>query len=616
MEKPCFLIALFVLHMNLTTGEVSSHREGFMGESIHLKVNSSWDEILWKYNEDKIAECIKSNGKAQYYGIYRGRVSLNCSDGSLTIYTLTSEDKGEYSAELQVTPRTLTEKISLEIFTRVPKPVVNCTVTNSEVILECKAKSTDTTYRWSSTRSKIEDGSIIQKLRNETDDTEYICIASNERSEARSDPIKITNCIRRDNLPTWSLASIAVGSCAVLVIIAIIVSCYFYKKEKTVQPAAPTASSHPDPRPSAGERGDSADTKAPEEEDKPQLTPKLPPKPPPKPVAEKTVQPAAPTPSSHPDPRPSAGERSDSADTKAPEEEDKPQLTPKLPPKPVAEKTVRPAAPTASSHPDPRPSAGERGDSADTKAPEEEDKPQLTPKLPPKPPPKPVAEKTVQPAAPTPSSHPDPRPSAGERSDSADTKAPEEEDKPQLTPKLPPKAVAEKTVQPAAPTASSHPDPRPSAGERGDSADTKAPEEEDKPQLTPKLPPKPPPKPVEKTVRPAAPTASSHPDPRPSAGERGDSADTKAPEEEDNPQLRPKLPPKPVRPQLPPKPVRPNLPPKPVAEKTVQPAAPTASSHPDPRPSAGERGDSADTKAPEEEDKPQLTPKLPPKPVV
>ncbi|XP_069035287.1 basic salivary proline-rich protein 1-like isoform X15 [Lepisosteus oculatus] len=561
MEKPCFLIALFVLHMNLTTGEVSSHREGFMGESIHLKVNSSWDEILWKYNEDKIAECIKSNGKAQYYGIYRGRVSLNCSDGSLTIYTLTSEDKGEYSAELQVTPRTLTEKISLEIFTRVPKPVVNCTVTNSEVILECKAKSTDTTYRWSSTRSKIEDGSIIQKLRNETDDTEYICIASNERSEARSDPIKITNCIRRDNLPTWSLASIAVGSCAVLVIIAIIVSCYFYKKEKTVQPAAPTASSHPDPRPSAGERGDSADTKAPEEEDKPQLTPKLPPKPPPKPVAEKTVQPAAPTPSSHPDPRPSAGERSDSADTKAPEEEDKPQLTPKLPPKPV--------------------------------------------------------EKTVQPAAPTPSSHPDPRPSAGERSDSADTKAPEEEDKPQLTPKLPPKAVAEKTVQPAAPTASSHPDPRPSAGERGDSADTKAPEEEDKPQLTPKLPPKPPPKPVaEKTVRPAAPTASSHPDPRPSAGERGDSADTKAPEEEDNPQLRPKLPPKPVRPQLPPKPVRPNLPPKPVAEKTVQPAAPTASSHPDPRPSAGERGDSADTKAPEEEDKPQLTPKLPPKPVV
>uniref|UniRef100_W5MZG5 Ig-like domain-containing protein n=1 Tax=Lepisosteus oculatus TaxID=7918 RepID=W5MZG5_LEPOC len=166
-----------------------------MGESIHLKVNSSWDEILWKYNADKIAECIKSNGKAQYYGIYRGRVSLNCSDGSLTIYTLTSEDKGEYSAELQVTARTLTEKISLEIFTRVPKPVVNCTVTNSEVILECKAKSTDTTYRWSSTRSKIEDGSIIQKLRNETDDTEYICIASN-------------------NLPTWSLASIAVGSCA------------------------------------------------------------------------------------------------------------------------------------------------------------------------------------------------------------------------------------------------------------------------------------------------------------------------------------------------------------------------------------------------------------------
>ncbi|KAK6485596.1 lymphocyte function-associated antigen 3-like [Huso huso] len=192
--------------------------------------NGELQEVLWRYRKDKIAEYTSSPESLEYFSRFKGRTELNTADGSLTIKRVTFEDRGIYYAELQVDGRTQTHTFNIEVIRHVSKPTVTCNVTGSIVTLHCMGdNNTENSYKW---EGQNHHGKELQTSLKENDDSKYVCVTSNKKSEQRSDPFAVTDCKKAGDSYTL-LVGILVTVATVVVVLGAVagfVYCRIHKK--------------------------------------------------------------------------------------------------------------------------------------------------------------------------------------------------------------------------------------------------------------------------------------------------------------------------------------------------------------------------------------------------
>ncbi|KAK1169894.1 lymphocyte function-associated antigen 3-like [Acipenser oxyrinchus oxyrinchus] len=196
-------------------------------------------EVLWKYVKDKIAEYTRRPESLEYFSSFKGRTELNTSDGSLTIKRVTFEDRGNYNAELQVAGRTQTHRFNIEVIRHVSKPTVTCNVNESIAMLHCMGdKNTETSFKWEGPEGQNRIGNTLMTLLKENDDSKYVCVTSNKKSEQRSDPFAVTDCKKAGtgDFPVWATALIVV----ILIVGALLCSILYFvcKKARGTQSMA------------------------------------------------------------------------------------------------------------------------------------------------------------------------------------------------------------------------------------------------------------------------------------------------------------------------------------------------------------------------------------------
>ncbi|XP_069035301.1 hepatic and glial cell adhesion molecule-like isoform X2 [Lepisosteus oculatus] len=173
--------------------------------------NHIFDEILWKYQDDKIVEYEKK-GKPRYYGEYAERTSLYQENGTLIIKKLRYQDSGHYKAEL-LTGAKLNELIyNVQVIGPVTQASVTCNASDTTAILQCTGETSPyTEYRWEGSKMQLLSPRMLLINTEDCQDTEYICIVSNPLSEKRSEPFPAKKCFKQCSSNAAMIAGGIVG---------------------------------------------------------------------------------------------------------------------------------------------------------------------------------------------------------------------------------------------------------------------------------------------------------------------------------------------------------------------------------------------------------------------
>uniref|UniRef100_A0A671XA93 Immunoglobulin V-set domain-containing protein n=1 Tax=Sparus aurata TaxID=8175 RepID=A0A671XA93_SPAAU len=96
-----------------------------VGGTLDLRptVTETITDILWKYNENLLAEWVKDEAELLYFDKYQGRTTLNTATGQLVINNMDKDDVGMYTVERN--NRVHGQSYDVRWITRVPKPIVS-----------------------------------------------------------------------------------------------------------------------------------------------------------------------------------------------------------------------------------------------------------------------------------------------------------------------------------------------------------------------------------------------------------------------------------------------------------------------------------------------------------
>ncbi|XP_026211867.1 SLAM family member 9-like [Anabas testudineus] len=150
-----------------------------LGRSLNLSLPVATTErltsLLWKFNDNLLAEWVENVIPLEYYGRFKGRTTLDVNTGRLIITNMGKEDIGLYSVE--VNNRVQDDKYRATVVEEVPKPEIvvqplNCGPQLKNCKLICDGDTTETgpvTYSW-----KMGDGDweVSEKVLNIINDKE------------------------------------------------------------------------------------------------------------------------------------------------------------------------------------------------------------------------------------------------------------------------------------------------------------------------------------------------------------------------------------------------------------------------------------------------------------
>ncbi|KAJ8253206.1 hypothetical protein GJAV_G00210280 [Gymnothorax javanicus] len=230
MAADCYiLIARLFLTVTLTLGEIPRVHYGPTNGSITLepKINGDLEEILWKWNENKVHEIDKFSN--EQYGQFRGRTYVNSTTGDLTIRDLTNSDNGIYSVEAQVGGKLQHSQYPVEVIDPVTDPVVTCQMSGSTPTLICASDlSPLTQYSWEGPEGPLtSSGSELNLQGTEDRDSVYTCLVKNPVSESRRE-LAIQHCYTQSSLT--SNLTIALSVLAVVLAAVLFGAWVYYKK--------------------------------------------------------------------------------------------------------------------------------------------------------------------------------------------------------------------------------------------------------------------------------------------------------------------------------------------------------------------------------------------------
>uniref|UniRef100_A0A8C9TD48 Spindle pole body component 110-like n=1 Tax=Scleropages formosus TaxID=113540 RepID=A0A8C9TD48_SCLFO len=135
-------------------------------------VKGTFEEILWKWNDDKAIEFAPDEGLTEYWK-FKGRTTLNTQTGELTIRNLQKTDSGRY--------KVLVEK-RLQYFTFNVTVIGEC----AAALLLCEVEHLSN-Y-----------GSTI--VEDQSSDSAYTCVVKNPVSEKSSEAFLAERCFKGEHL--------------------------------------------------------------------------------------------------------------------------------------------------------------------------------------------------------------------------------------------------------------------------------------------------------------------------------------------------------------------------------------------------------------------------------
>ncbi|XP_025027015.1 uncharacterized protein LOC103053704 isoform X3 [Python bivittatus] len=167
---------------------------GIEGEDIVLSplVTDNLTGISWKKGENIVADSRFTVGKENQ------RISFNSSSGSLFLKNLSQNDTGNYTAKVFIKEKIKETCFDLKIL--VP-PVINCTVHNDTIQLNCTSATQDLSlyYSWDYIRPEdiYTNLSVIQLRRNSAHFQKITCYVTAFSSNA-SKSFNLSDCIPED----------------------------------------------------------------------------------------------------------------------------------------------------------------------------------------------------------------------------------------------------------------------------------------------------------------------------------------------------------------------------------------------------------------------------------
>uniref|UniRef100_A0A3B4H0N0 Ig-like domain-containing protein n=1 Tax=Pundamilia nyererei TaxID=303518 RepID=A0A3B4H0N0_9CICH len=110
--------------------------------------------VVWKRNNDLLAEWAEGESEVRYYGGLRGRSELSTGTGRLRVSAASAEDAGVFSVEINNEPQS--ELYRAAAVDEVPQPEafvtpLACSQASSRCLLHCYGHTADTediTYYW------------------------------------------------------------------------------------------------------------------------------------------------------------------------------------------------------------------------------------------------------------------------------------------------------------------------------------------------------------------------------------------------------------------------------------------------------------------------------------
>ncbi|CAK6978316.1 uncharacterized protein LOC128373264 [Scomber scombrus] len=200
MEKltRCFMSVL-LLSVVLSSGETE---EKFFGEGGTLELRPYFsgkiDTVIWKLNNNLVAEWVKSISDLTYYDVFVNRTNLNKETGTLEIRNMSSADSGEYRVEIN--NKVLPESYNVKLIKEVTQPVVvvkplTCSAASEKCRLLCAGNTEGAepvTYSWKMGNREWMDGKKSRIITNDETkhDKTFSCRMKNPISEKQSDTIE------------------------------------------------------------------------------------------------------------------------------------------------------------------------------------------------------------------------------------------------------------------------------------------------------------------------------------------------------------------------------------------------------------------------------------------
>ncbi|KAF2981603.1 hypothetical protein EK904_001065, partial [Melospiza melodia maxima] len=167
---------------------------GIMGENFTfpVQIDQKIVEIVWKKNKHKVAEWEDEN-KTTYYGSR----SVLMKNGSLTIVNLEKDDAGTYELVYWNSVEEHSLNFELVVLDSLPKPEINCSTSDDELILNCTANfqaSLNYTWELSNNPHRYQNQELSVPLKNVDITSNATCIIKYSQTE-RSSEISLIQCL-------------------------------------------------------------------------------------------------------------------------------------------------------------------------------------------------------------------------------------------------------------------------------------------------------------------------------------------------------------------------------------------------------------------------------------
>uniref|UniRef100_A0A3Q3JKQ6 Ig-like domain-containing protein n=1 Tax=Monopterus albus TaxID=43700 RepID=A0A3Q3JKQ6_MONAL len=154
--------------------------------------------IVWRHNGDLVAEWVDKDSPLTYWGVFKGRTTLNTTTGRLEIRKMSKDDAGLFTVEIN---KVQNESYAARVVKEVSKPTVlvkplACSPALESCVLSCDGDTTETgpvDYYW-----KFGDGGWKQREKditiNKTEEMQSAktvsCRMKNLAGEKDSDPVE------------------------------------------------------------------------------------------------------------------------------------------------------------------------------------------------------------------------------------------------------------------------------------------------------------------------------------------------------------------------------------------------------------------------------------------
>ncbi|XP_023815564.1 carcinoembryonic antigen-related cell adhesion molecule 5-like isoform X2 [Oryzias latipes] len=189
--------------------------DAILGKNVTLKVlkkTEATDDIVWNYSDGtnlNIVARLKA-GKVLVADLYKGRASLNATNGFLTLTGLTVKDSGDYSISILGDEQAAAGEVKLRVLQPVSGVIITANVTEamegSTVSLNCSAQGSFLEFVWTNGSSPIVvDGVritqttgeffnrlIIKDVYRSDSSNPIFCTARNGLQSEKSRPVTLT----------------------------------------------------------------------------------------------------------------------------------------------------------------------------------------------------------------------------------------------------------------------------------------------------------------------------------------------------------------------------------------------------------------------------------------